>query len=87
MTAPADIEGIQKPLAIAAGTADTLVSVDNCLHVSAEINKAGGIAELQLYDDAVHGFAVRGDDLNERERLQKEQALQQGVDFLTKYLV
>lgn len=46
----------------------------------------GDKAYLKVYPDAVHGFSVRGDDMIDKEKKDKEDGLKEGVQFLNKYL-
>jgi hypothetical protein len=41
---------------------------------------------LKLYPNAVHGFTVRGDDMDESEKNQKEDAAKVGMDFAKKFV-
>lgn len=41
---------------------------------------------LKIYPNAVHGFAVRGDDMVESEKKQKEDAAQVGMEFAKKFV-
>lgn len=41
---------------------------------------------LKIYPNAVHGFTVRGDDMVESEKKQKEDAAQVGIEFAKKYI-
>ena len=38
---------------------DDNVSVQNSLHVATELKKAGGSAELHIYDTGGHGYGLR----------------------------
>lgn len=37
------------------------------------------------YEGAVHGFAIRGDDMVEQEKKNKEDAAKVGMDFVAKW--
>jgi hypothetical protein len=39
-------------------------------------------ARTELYENATHGFALRGDDTVERERKMKEDVIRVGIDFV-----
>lgn len=41
---------------------------------------------VKIYPDAVHGFTVRGDDMVDSEKKQKEDAVQLGIEFARKYV-
>ena len=41
---------------------------------------------VKIYPNAVHGFTVRGDDMVESEKKQKEDAAKLGREFAQKYI-
>jgi dienelactone hydrolase len=41
--------------------------------------------QFKRYKDAVHGFTVRGDDMIEKEKKQKEEAAEDGIKFVKKW--
>lgn len=41
---------------------------------------------VKIYPNAVHGFTVRGDDMVESEKKQKEDAAKLGMEFAQKYI-
>lgn len=64
---------------------------DDSLKEYAEILKSnnGGSSDkisVKIYPNAVHGFAVRGDDMIESEKKQKEDAANLGMEFAKKYV-
>merc|ERR1712000_733108 len=42
--------------------------------------------ELRIYEDQVHGFALRGDWSSEKDKKSMDDAEKQGVDWFNKYL-
>ena len=62
---------------------------DDALKGYAEIvkkNLGGEQVELKIYENAVHGFTVRGDDMVESERKQKEDAAKVGMEFAKRFI-
>lgn len=41
---------------------------------------------VKIYPNAVHGFTVRGDDMVESEKKQKEDAANVGIEFAKKFV-
>lgn len=42
--------------------------------------------EIRIYDDQVHGFALRSDWSSEEDKKAMDEATRQGVEWLNKYL-
>jgi dienelactone hydrolase len=42
--------------------------------------------ELRIYDDQVHGFALRGDWSSEKDKKAMDDAEKQGIEFFNKFL-
>lgn len=62
---------------------------DDALKGYAEVLKKNLSADkvlLKIYPNAVHGFTVRGDDMVESEKKQKEDAAKIGMDFAKKFV-
>lgn len=62
---------------------------DDALKGYAEIvkkNLGEDKVELKIYPNAVHGFTVRGDDMVESEKKQKEDAAKVGIDFVKRFI-
>ncbi|WVF65951.1 hypothetical protein IAT40_000689 [Kwoniella sp. CBS 6097] len=74
------------PVAIFKGTEDDMMS-DDALKEVEDILRAnlGDKLRVQLFDKAVHGFSVRGDLENDKERAQKEEVTKATADFIQKY--
>jgi len=84
----ADVEPITStPVAILKGTSDDMMA-DSAMDEVVEILKKN-LGESKVlakkYDDAVHGFAVRGDDMIEKEKKQKEDGNKEGMDWVAKW--
>ena len=48
------------------------------------LRNADGV--LQIYEDQVHGFALRGDWSSEEDKKAMDEAARQGIEWLNKYL-
>ncbi|WWC85849.1 uncharacterized protein L201_000716 [Kwoniella dendrophila CBS 6074] len=82
-----DVKPITKtPVAVFKGTADAMMT-DEALDQVEDIlrNNLGDKFVAKKYPDAVHGFAVRGDLENGKEKAQKEEVTKDIVDFVSKY--
>lgn len=42
----------------------------------------GSNGRIKVYDQAVHGFTIRGDDMIEKEKKQKEDAAAEAMKFV-----
>ena len=41
---------------------------------------------LQIYEDQIHGFALRSDWSSDKDKKAMDETVQQGVEWFTKYL-
>jgi len=90
---PADFEPVAVPLALALGEKDSLLGEFEAKTIKElmEKKKSGEEgekveSEVKIYDDQVHGFALRGDFQNEKDKKAMDQATQQGIEWFKKYL-
>ncbi|RSH82795.1 hypothetical protein EHS25_005785, partial [Saitozyma podzolica] len=84
----ADVEGITRtPVAVFKGDQDDIMD-DAALDEIEKIlrGQLGDKLFVKRYKDAVHGFAVRGDDQQPRERGFKEDAANEGIKFAQKWV-
>ena len=72
LTIPADIEKVRKPLCIAAGDKDHVTPVADVRRAQDVLEKNGIRHEVQVYEGAGHGWSVRIDRKNERQKEQAE---------------
>ncbi|WVR03575.1 hypothetical protein IAU60_000567 [Kwoniella sp. DSM 27419] len=82
-----DVKPITRiPVAIFKGTEDDMMSED-ALNEVEQILKGnlGDKLLVQRFDDAVHGFSVRGDMTEPKEKKQKEEVTKATADFIQKY--
>jgi len=86
LAVPTDFENLTVPTYVGHGTADNFVTNDDAIE-SALIQAVGKEKLLfERYEDASHGYAVRGDDLNEKERTQKEETAKAAMAFVNKWM-
>jgi len=86
LSVPSDLEGTTKPISIAVGDKDTIMSIDQVHHLEAELKKLSQPTEVKIYSEAIHGFTNRGDLENELEHKQKEEAFNQAIAWFKKHL-
>jgi dienelactone hydrolase len=88
---PSDIRDIVKPLSVAVGDNDMqlgtagLEKLKTLLDVRTTQN--GLKQEVVVYPDAKHGFAVRGDPLDETQKRYGMEAEQQAIEWFSQTLI
>ncbi|OOF96879.1 hypothetical protein ASPCADRAFT_206998 [Aspergillus carbonarius ITEM 5010] len=81
-----EVEGIEGPLSIAAAITDAVFTTAN-RHESEEIIRRLGMPfQINLFSDVEHGFAVRCDLSQRRQRFAKENAFGQAVAWFDEYV-
>ncbi|KAF2454875.1 esterase/lipase [Lineolata rhizophorae] len=88
---PTDLEPVAKPLSLALGEKDSLVgeAEQKQLVGLMEMKQGQGQGvptEVKIYEDQVHGFALRGDWSSDKDRQAMDDAEQQGIQWFKKYL-
>jgi len=84
---PGDFEPVTKPLSLAVGTKDSLLDnatigkIQDTLATKTEVPH-----EIRIYEDQVHGFALRSDWSSEKDKKAMDEAQQQGIEWFGKYL-
>lgn len=82
-----ELSNITGPLSIAAAEIDAIFPAEK-RHRSEEILKENGnVYQMNLYSGVSHGFAVRCNVEERRERFGKEQAFKQAVEFFDYWLL
>ncbi|KAJ8110961.1 hypothetical protein OPT61_g6329 [Boeremia exigua] len=87
---PSDFERVIRPLSIAVGDEDTLISVAQAKQAQSILGKLpDGKGELKLYPGARHGFSVRASRStpDAKETIQAEEAEEQAVFWFKKHFV
>lgn len=83
MSVPADIEKVRKPLCIAAAEKDHVTPLES-VKKAEEILKKNGVKHLlEVYEGAGHGWSVRIDRKNARQREQAEHCERLAIRWFT----
>ncbi|KAL8687171.1 MAG: hypothetical protein Q9218_006582 [Villophora microphyllina] len=84
---PGDFDPVSKPLSIAFGTKDSLVDDKTRGGIIDLMSKKTEVPhEIRIYEDQVHGFALRSDWSSDEDKKAMDEATRQGVEWLNKYL-
>ena len=91
---PADFDPVAVPLSLALGDKDSLLGEKEVGQIKEVLEKkrAGAqgtkleSSEVRVYEDQVHGFALRGDWSSEKDKKAMDEAERQGIEWFTKYL-
>lgn len=84
---PGDFDPVTKPLSLAVGTEDSLLSVDQNNQIKEILDKKSSVpTEVVTYDEQVHGFTLRGDFSSDKDKKAMDDALKQGVSWFNTYL-
>lgn len=86
---PSDFEGLAVPASFALGDSDSLLGnkeVDQIKELMAKKKSEGIDTEVRVYEDQVHGFALRGDWNSEKDKKAMDESCKQGIDFFNKHL-
>lgn len=87
VSVPADFEGVTKPLSLAVGDQDSLLDQGTVGQIREILKKKTELPhELRVYEDQVHGFALRSDWSSEKDKKAMDESEKQGVDWFNKYL-
>lgn len=87
LSIPTDFENLTTPTFIGIGTGDNFFPPEKIPELESALIQAVGKDKLEIdqHEDAAHGYAIRGDDLNEKERGQKEETAKRGMAFANKW--
>ncbi len=83
---PGDFDPVAKPLALAVGDQDSLLSNDQVAQIKEILQKKSVPTEVKVYEDQVHGFALRSDWSSEKDKKAMDESEKQGIAWLEKYL-
>ncbi|KAA6407447.1 MAG: dienelactone hydrolase family [Lasallia pustulata] len=84
---PGDFEPVTKPLSLALGTKDSLLSVDQIGQIQDVLAKKTELPkEIRIYEDQIHGFALRSDWSSENDKKAMDAACEQGLSWFHQYL-
>ncbi|KAL8722071.1 MAG: hypothetical protein Q9181_007563 [Wetmoreana brouardii] len=83
---PGDFDPVTKPLALAIGTKDSMLSEAQADEIKAILDKKSVPTELTKYEDQIHGFALRGDWSSDKDKKAQDDALQKGINWFNEHL-
>ena len=84
---PGDFDPITKPISFALGMKDSLLDETSIGKIQDVMAKKTDVPhELRLYEDQVHGFALRGDWSSDKDKKSMDEAEEQGIEWFEKYL-
>ncbi len=84
---PADFEAVTKPLSLALGTKDSLLDVKSIGQIQDVMSKKTDVPhEIRIYEDQVHGFALRSDWSSEKDKEAMDNTCAQGINFFNEHL-
>lgn len=91
---PADFDPVAVPLSLALGDKDSLLGEYEVKQIKEVVEaKRDGkqgerleASEVRVYEDQVHGFALRGDWSSEKDKRAMDEAEKQGIEWFRKYL-
>jgi len=87
---PADFDDLAVPTSFALGSKDSLLGEKEAQQIKdlmeEKRSKEGLQSEVRIYEDQVHGFALRGDWSSEKDKKAMDQAEKQGIDWFNKHL-
>lgn len=87
---PGDFEDVCVPLSVALGGEDSYLGESEIAKVREVMGRKkreeGLEGEVVVYEGQVHGFALRGDQENEKEKKALDDAAMQGIEWFRKYL-
>ena len=84
---PGDLEPVVKPLSLAFGEKDSLVDQKSRGQIQDVLGKKTDVPhEIRIYDDQIHGFALRSDWSHENDKRAMDEATTQGLEWFKKYL-
>ncbi|KAF9879658.1 dienelactone hydrolase [Colletotrichum karsti] len=81
-----ELSAITGPLAIAAAELDDIFPAEKRHESERILTVSGQDYQINMFSGVAHGFAVRGDLKDERQRFAKEQAFHQAIAWFDRYL-
>jgi dienelactone hydrolase len=83
---PGDFEPVDVPLSLALGDHDSLLDAKSVEQIKEVMEKKSTPSEVRVYQDQVHGFALRSDWSSEKDKKAMDEAEKQGIEWFEKYL-
>lgn len=82
---PGDFDPVTKPLRLDVGDSDSLLDNKTVGSIQELLNKKSD-TEVKVYEDQVHGFALRGDWSSDKDKKAMDDAEKAGIAWFEKYL-
>jgi len=84
---PGDFDPVTKPLSLALGTKDSLLDEKSMGQIQDVLAKKTDVPhEIQIYEDQIHGFALRSDWSSDKDKKAMDDAEKQGIEWFKEYL-
>lgn len=84
---PGDFDPVSKPLSLAVGDKDSLLDNKTVGQIQDLMAKKTSVPhELRIYEDQVHGFALRSDWSSDKDKKAMDESEKQGKEWFEKYL-
>ncbi|KAK4616884.1 uncharacterized protein CLAFUR5_20294 [Fulvia fulva] len=91
---PGDFDPVVVPLSLAVGDKDSLLSNEQVEEIRSALQKKEkgeqgekiSASEIEVYQDQIHGFALRGDWSAAKDKKAMDEAEKQGIKWFEKYL-
>ena len=83
---PGDFDPVDRPLSLALGDRDSLLDAKSVESIKEILEKKGSPSEVKVYEDQIHGFALRSDWSSEKDKKAMDDAAGQGIAWFKKYL-
>lgn len=84
---PGDFDPVQKPVSLALGTKDSLLDEKSRNSIQEIFSAKTDVpTEVRIYEDQIHGFALRGDWSSDKDKTSMDEAQKQGIAWLQKFL-
>ena len=83
---PSDFDDLNVPLSLALGDKDSLLGEKEVGQIQELMTGKNVENEVKIYQDQVHGFALRGDWSSEKDKKAMDDAEKQGIDWFNKHL-
>ncbi|KAI9732060.1 MAG: hypothetical protein M1818_007655 [Claussenomyces sp. TS43310] len=84
---PADFDPVTKPLSLALGSRDSLLDISSVGKIQDIMAQKTALPhEIRIYEDQIHGFALRSDWSSEKDKKSMDEAEKQGIDWFNEYL-
>lgn len=83
---PADIEPVARPTSLAVGDKDSMLDMKSVDQIREALEKTGVPTEVKVYEDQIHGFALRSDWSSDKDKKAMDETEKQGIEWFKKYL-